>query len=118
MDKNIFNIFDIDHDGHISFEEFRKIWLNLGIKRPDSELYSIFETIDIDKNGTIEYWELKQYMDENFDKNDIESINESFSIIDTNNDRYISFYELEHIIHKLKLKEYCLGNFFLMKNKN
>ena len=103
MDKNIFNIFDIDHDGHISFEEFRKIWLNLGIKRPNSELYSIFETIDIDKNGTIEYWELKQYMDENFDKNDIESINESFSIIDTNNDRYISFYELEHIIHKLKL---------------
>lgn len=103
MDINIFNLFDEDGDGNITFKEFQKIWKNLGVNRTDIELLEIFNSIDLDGNGTIEYNELKEFFDTKFEKNDIDSINEAFSIIDNNNSRYISFTEFETIIDKLNL---------------
>ena len=55
MDQNIFNLFDQDGDGHITFNEFQKIWSNLGVNRTNIELLEIFNSIDLDGNGTIEY---------------------------------------------------------------
>ena len=37
MDPDIFEIFDIDKDGHITFNEFKKIWNNIGIKKNDAD---------------------------------------------------------------------------------
>lgn len=103
MDVNIFNLFDQDGDGHITFKEFQKIWKNLGVNRTDIELLEIFNSIDLDGNGTIEYDELKEFFDTRFEKNDIDSINEAFSRIDNNHSRYISFTEFETFIDKLNL---------------
>lgn len=103
MDQNIFNLFDQDGDGHITFKEFQKIWRNLDVNRTNIELLEIFNSFDVDGNGTIEYNELKEFFDTKFEKNDIDSINEAFSIIDNNNSRYISFTEFETIIDKLNL---------------
>lgn len=103
MDISIFKIFDIDGDGHITFEEFKKIWLNMGLSRNNLELIDIFQDIDLDNNGTIEKNELKTYIDDNIDKCDSDCINEAVNIIDNNHDQYISFFEIERIIHNLRL---------------
>ena len=62
MNTDIFDIFDINNDGNVSFNEFKKIWLNIGISRDDIELFDIFNMIDIDKNGTIEKDEFRKYI--------------------------------------------------------
>ena len=103
MDISIFKIFDVDGDGHITFEEFKKIWLNMGLSRNNLELIDIFQEIDLDNSGTIEKNELKNYIDNNIERCDSDCINEAVNIIDNNHDQYISFFELEKIIHNLRL---------------
>ena len=103
MNSDIFEIFDIDKDGHITFSEFKKIWGNIGIKRNDDELLDIFNIIDLDKNGTIEKHEFRKYINEEINMKDVDSVNEAFHIIDKNNDQSISFFEIEKIIHKLNI---------------
>ncbi len=103
MDADIFKIFDIDGDGHITLEEFKKIWSNMGLSRNNQELSEIFQEIDTDNSGTIEKNELKEYIDCNINIQDSDSINEAINIIDNNHDQYISFFELEKIIHNLRL---------------
>lgn len=103
MDISFFRIFDENNDGNITFNEFKKIWSNLGIERTEEELKQLFNDIDINNNDKIDYSELKMYIDKNYDKNDIDSINNTFSIIDNNQNREISLFELEKIIDKLNL---------------
>ena len=103
MDANIFEIFDIDGDGHVTFEEFKKIWMNMGLSRNNQELSDIFQEIDIDNNGTIEKNEFKIYIENNIESQDVDCINEAVNLIDNNHDQYITFFELEKIIHNLRL---------------
>ena len=102
MNTDIFDIFDINNDGNVSFNEFKKIWLNIGISRDDIELFDIFNMIDIDKNGTIEKDEFRKYINEKIEPNDIDNINDIFYMIETN-EQLISFFELEQIISKLNI---------------
>jgi Ca2+-binding EF-hand superfamily protein len=52
-----FNAIDLDHEGFISQEEFKKAFDKSGIQLTDEEVANIFDKIDNDKNGKLNYSE-------------------------------------------------------------
>ena len=97
--NKLFEIFDIDNDGQISFEEFQHVLLNnknTGIKQ--DEIREIFNSIDTDKNGKIDYTEfIASCLQEKIYLNK-ERLNEAFSIFDKDNNGEISKDEIMDIL--------------------
>ena len=51
--ETLFDVTDLNKDGHISLDEFKVHFHILGINISDSEVVHSFNTIDTDKNGKI-----------------------------------------------------------------
>ena len=63
--KFVFNYFDRDSSGDISFEEIQRRFSqnsNYNSKNKDTELREIFDKIDINKGGSISFYEFCKMM--------------------------------------------------------
>ena len=58
--SQIFDLFDTDNDGKISFEEFLIGNIILKSKDPNISLENLFKIIDIDKNGVLDAKEIEK----------------------------------------------------------
>ena len=61
---NAFEIFDKNHDGTISINEFKHILMDLGQKFSEDEVNEIITEIDLDNNGKINYREFVEFWQE------------------------------------------------------
>ena len=97
--NKLFETFDLNNDGQISFEEFQQVLLNnkyTCIKQ--DEIREIFDSIDTDKNGKIDYTEfIASCLQENIYLNK-ERLNEAFSIFDKDNNGEISKYGIMNVL--------------------
>ena len=97
--NKLFEIFDINNDGQISFEEFQQVFLNNknnGINQ--DEIREIFNSIDTDKNGKIDYTEfIASCLQEKIFLNK-ERLNEAFSIFDKDNNGAITKDEIMRVL--------------------
>ena len=97
--NKLFEIFDINNDGQISFEEFQQVFLNnkyTGINQ--DEIREIFNSIDTDKNGKIDYTEfIASCLQEKIFLNK-ERLNEAFSIFDKDNNGAITKDEIMRVL--------------------
>lgn len=54
---NMFDEFDIDHDGVLNMEEFAKVWATLdypaGAEKPSAE--AVFKDVDVDRDGVLNF---------------------------------------------------------------
>lgn len=55
--RSAFRLFDLNHDGSISFEEFVVFAEFTGVQLPISDFRLIFDTLDYDGNGEIDFSE-------------------------------------------------------------
>ena len=58
---NAFQIFDRNHDGTISINEFKHILMDLGQKLSEEEVEEIFQDIDFNEDGKINYREFVEF---------------------------------------------------------
>ena len=58
---NAFEIFDKNHDGTISINEFKHILMDLGQKLSEEEVEEIFQDIDFNEDGKINYREFVEF---------------------------------------------------------
>ena len=61
---NAFEIFDKNHDGTISINEFKHILMALGQKFSEDEVNEIITEIDLDNNGKINYRDFVEFWQE------------------------------------------------------
>jgi calmodulin len=61
---NAFEIFDKNHDGTISINEFKHILMDLGQKFSEDEVNEIITEIDLDNNGKINYRDFVEFWQE------------------------------------------------------
>ena len=61
---NAFEIFDKNHDGTLSINEFKHILMDLGQKFSEDEVNEIITEIDLDKNGKINYRDFVEFWQE------------------------------------------------------
>ena len=61
---NAFQIFDRNHDGTISINEFKHILMDLGQKFSEDEVNEIITEIDLDNNGKINYRDFVEFWQE------------------------------------------------------
>ena len=97
--NKLFEIFDINNDGQISFEEFQHVLLNIkcnGTKQ--EEIKELFSSMDTDKNGKIDYTEFiasclkeKTYLNK-------ERLDEAFSVFDKDKNGVISKDEIMAVL--------------------
>jgi Ca2+-binding EF-hand superfamily protein len=52
-----FRQFDANHDGVVSYDEFREGLFNLGVALSEADFTTLVETVDIDGEGTVDYTE-------------------------------------------------------------
>ena len=101
--NKLFEAFDINNDGQISFEEFQQVLINLKNKGINiNEIKELFNSLDTDKNGKIDYTEFiasclqkKIYLNK-------ERLNEAFSLFDKDNNGVIT---KDEIMSVLKIKD-------------
>ena len=97
--NKLFETFDINNDGQISFEEFQQALLNIkynGIKQ--DEIKEMFTSIDTDKNGKIDYTEfIASCLKEKIYLNK-ERLDEAFSVFDKDKNGVISKDEIMAIL--------------------
>ena len=61
---NAFEIFDKNHDGTLSINEFKHILMDLGQKFSEDEVNEIITEIDLDNNGKINYRDFVEFWQE------------------------------------------------------
>ena len=97
--NKLFEVFDIDNDGQISYKEFQHVLVNIknnGIK--ENEIKDLFNSLDTDKNGKIDYTEFiasclqkKTYLNN-------ERLKEAFSVFDKDNNGVITKDEIMSVL--------------------
>lgn len=58
--KEVFSLFDVDNDGHVSTKELGTVMRSLGQNPSDQELEEMLVELDKDNNGFIEFPEVLQ----------------------------------------------------------
>lgn len=56
--KEVFSLFDVDNDGHVSTKELGTVMRSLGQNPSDQELEEMLVELDKDNNGFIEFPEV------------------------------------------------------------
>jgi calcium-dependent protein kinase len=100
--NKLFETFDLDNDGQISFEEFQHVLLNFKSNEiMEHEIKEIFNSLDTDKNGKIDYTEfIASCLEKNIYLNK-DRLHEAFSLFDKDNNGVIT---KEDIMNVLQLK--------------
>ena len=97
--NKLFEVFDIDNDGQISFKEFQHVLVNIknnGIK--ENEIKELFNSLDTDKNGKIDYTEfIASCLQKKIYLNN-ERLKEAFSVFDKDNNGVITKDEIMSVL--------------------
>ena len=102
------NSVDLNGDNRLSFDEFKKLWVNCENKSnknrstvnghakrlySDSQLKSLFDEFDRDRSGYLDPNELKQLLINSGEYPNEERINQLIKSVDINKDGKINFHE-------------------------
>ena len=117
--KQIFEAFNIQKDGQISYEELKRGLRELKCERiNDEELCELFKLIDVDQNGKIDYTEFiaatlqkKEYLKE-------ERLFEAFSMFDKDGCGKITKEELMNVLNANPSQEGEIENIIRTVDKN
>ncbi|KAK7263126.1 hypothetical protein RJT34_30711 [Clitoria ternatea] len=98
--KWVFNKFDTNKDGKISFKEYKEAVRTMGWGIGDSEAVESFQAMDSDGDGFIDFEEFVEIfnMDEKVKETEIKS---AFQVFDLNRDGKISAEELSKVLKSL-----------------
>ena len=104
--KKIFEAFNIQKDGQISYEELKKGLMKLKSNNiNENEIFELFKTMDVDKNGKIDYTEFLAATLQKQSYLKKERLYEAFCMIDKDNCGRISKKELMETLKLEKSQE-------------
>jgi Ca2+-binding EF-hand superfamily protein len=87
--RKIFDSFDTEKNGVLTFEEFKAALEKMGY--PDEDISDIFESIDLNQNGQIMYTEFLAATIEAYGSIEQDRIAEAFDTIDADQNGYSTF---------------------------
>lgn len=98
--REAFAMFDKDHNGVISMDEFRSVLQALGQEPTDEELHVMMKSVDTDKNGVVDFDEFVAMMrahlhEEGQEPGQEAELQEVFNVFDRDGNGFISFDELK-----------------------
>ncbi len=97
--KRVFDMFDVNHDGTVSTEEFGQVLKSLGHDYSVDELKDMVTSADADGSGTIDLAEFtKLILRQNENLKVSEQLAEAFSVFDREGNGYISSAELKYAL--------------------
>lgn len=97
--REAFEMFDLDKDGAITYQDLAHIFLQFGINITPQELQDMINEVDINRNDTIEYNEYITLVARRVRDSDlVEEQFEAFRIFDKNGDGKISIEELKAVM--------------------
>ena len=98
--RKAFDALDMNQDGEISYEEFKKAanFGGMGVYITEEQLKNIFFKIDSDKNGFINYNEFLAASLNDSLVDDIRNLEMAFNYIDKDNNGYINKEELKKVL--------------------
>ncbi|XP_064623006.1 calmodulin-like [Lineus longissimus] len=100
--RKVFNVFDLDLDGHITFNELGSVMNSLGQNPSEAEIQDMINEVDVDGNGTIDFPEFLQMMcrrDKPVDP--VDEIIRAFRVFDTDGTGYIDARKIVHVIQEV-----------------
>ncbi|KAK2172304.1 hypothetical protein NP493_970g00017 [Ridgeia piscesae] len=99
----VFDMFDKDGDGHISYAELSDVMRLLGNNPTDDDLRTIMEDLDTNQNGLIERDELVPIVRKFWkDPSDEEKeLKEAFLVFDQNKDGFVVAEEIKFVMKQL-----------------
>ncbi|CAG5132231.1 unnamed protein product, partial [Candidula unifasciata] len=100
----IFDLFDKDHNGHITTDELGDVLRGLNIDPTQQELKEAMKELDKDGNGVIEFHDFKAYMSKKQQQSyqdRTEEMMEAFRVFDKNNDKFIDARELVYVMTRI-----------------
>ncbi|OHS95851.1 EF hand family protein [Tritrichomonas foetus] len=114
--KHIFYVVDSNHDGHLSFEDFKNyavLQQNLIIKGQTKEYAKmVFDAVDVDKKGKLNKKQFKKFMKIMSTPVKRYKLSHVFKSYDTDNNGTIEFDEISRMIdfknHLLLVSEECM----------
>eukprot|EP01083_Nonionella_stella_P055608 146589_1 len=98
--KTIFDKFDTDGSGSVSYSELSNILTALGINLSEKKLESIMTKLDLNNNGEIDFPEFLLLM-ENHPKPEDEELKDAFKVFDADDSGEITVDELIQVMKNL-----------------
>lgn len=100
--RTIFNLFDVDGDESITFEELGVVLRSMGQTPTEQELIEMIREMDEDDSGTVDFEEFVALMHKkSADDEHNDDIEEAFKVFDTKNDGVICAEELMSVMVSL-----------------
>ena len=100
--EDVFNIFDINNDGHISREELGRVMSSLGQNLTNAQLQNMITEYDTDGNGSIEFGEFMDLMTREYiNYNEEDELMQVFQLIDRDGNGLISEEEIRFFMTSL-----------------
>lgn len=106
--RNVFEHFDVGHDGEISAEEFKNV-LSTHYNYTEHECLTMFRHIDVDGNGTVHYSEFLAATLEAHGVLDESRLAEAFDRLDCDDDGYITMQNLRDFLGEDVPEKYIRG---------
>ncbi|KAL7677658.1 hypothetical protein ACOME3_003899 [Neoechinorhynchus agilis] len=102
--RDVFRLFDLDHDGLIAPDEMLQMFKALSIKATMSDVRNVIASCDRDGDSMINFDEFRDYMGVRYFKENSDSqLRAMFNRFDHNGDGYISPQELDETLSALGL---------------
>jgi serine/threonine protein kinase len=105
--REIFNEYDSNHDGMISFKEWKRALARSNLS--DEVVQSIFRKLDVNRNNILNYTEFVASILEIRERIDEAKLDEAFELLDTDNSGYIDAKDLRCILGKTGTNSYVKG---------
>lgn len=100
--KAVYDIFDVDHDGDITAEEFSKVLKSLGYVCGEDKIQELVTSVDADGSGTISFDEFLTLFNQQKKSDKVnEELAEAFSVFDRDGNGYISSTELKFALRTI-----------------
>ena len=96
--REMFKIFDVDHDDQIDTGELGAVMKAMGYNPTQAELEEMIREVDADGNGNLDFSEFLTLMASKMRYNDTEEeLLEAFKIYDRDGDQLIRLAEIKHV---------------------
>ncbi|KAH0724185.1 hypothetical protein KY285_000051 [Solanum tuberosum] len=100
--QQVFNKFDINGDGKISFSELGFIMASLGTAITEEEAIEMINEVDGDGDGFIDLCEFIELNTKNIDSDEVmENLKDAFSVFDVDKNGSISAEELQKVMKSI-----------------
>ncbi|XP_019172988.1 PREDICTED: probable calcium-binding protein CML25 [Ipomoea nil] len=100
--EQVFNKFDVNSDGKISWSELGSIMGSLGHVATEEELKAMIREVDSDGDGFIDLREFIELNTQGIDSEEVlRNLKDAFSVFDSDKNGSISAEELQNVMHSL-----------------